>query len=135
MTPKQVIAAIGGMRDREALSQIIWAAEARDNHLSSIESDERRKRAWSHFSHLRKGDIVFVHKEPGGAMKWLYGRPLRVKRMKPRVKEIVIAGPSLRNKGERAEYALSALVALDLKLSEVATSDALANSLNIGEES
>lgn len=128
MTPKQIVTHIKTMRDRDALSEIIDAAEARDQHLSNIESDERRKRAWSHFSHLRKGDTVFVHEKPSGTNAALYGQPLTVVDVKPKLKEIVVVKAAAA-RGEKVKVKLTALMALSYKLSEEPTSAAFANSL------
>jgi hypothetical protein len=87
---KQMIATIKGIRDRESLRTIIDAAESRDSHLASIESEERRKHLWQKFSHLKKGDTVFVHREPEGSLKWLWGKPLTVRHAKPRAKYLVV---------------------------------------------
>lgn len=141
MTKDQIITHIRNMRDRDALSAIINAAEARDCALSNIESEERRKRAWSHFSHLRKGDTVFIHKEPPEhrvnakgqkvpyKLHWMWGKPLTVAEVRPRAKEIVVRGDRRGGVGEK----LSALMALDLKLSEIPTATAFDNALQ-GED-
>lgn len=131
MTPKQIIDAIRGMRDRESLSDIINAAEARDSHLSSLESEDRRKRAWAKFSHLKRGDLVFVHEKPSGTNAWMYGEALRVREVKPRNKEIVVQ-INARFKGDKTAK-LSALMCLAYKLSEDPTVAAFDNALG-GDE-
>lgn len=125
MTPKQIIAAIREMRDRDNLSAIINAAESRDCHLSNLESDERRKRAWSNFSHLKKGNTVFIHKNPGtnGPYVGMWGKQLRVKQVKMRAKELILDAPGHKT------WKLTALTALDLKLSETPTAEAFHNTL------
>jgi len=122
MNKDKIIDAIAGMRERDALTAIIDAAEARDSHLSRLESDERRKRSWAKFSHLRAGDTVFIHKAPLKDTRyvWMWGKPLTIKAIMPRKKELVIRGDQ-RGKG----IALTALVADSFGLSEVPTSEAL----------
>lgn len=125
MTPKKIIEFVRSMRDREALSSIIWAAESRDNHLSNIESDERRKRKWAQFSHLKKGDTVFIHKRPDTASPFIgmYGKALRVKLVQKRAKKLVVDTQG------HDSWTLTALTADALKLSEVPTADAFHNTL------
>jgi hypothetical protein len=144
MTKQQIIAAIRVMRDRETLSEIINAAEARDCHLSNLESEDRRKRAWSKLSHLKKGDTVFIHKDPaanlactpGGKLPAsvriygpLWGKALTVAQVKPRAKEIVI---SYWDREGGGKVKLTALVATDLKLSETPTASAFDHTLTGG---
>lgn len=126
MTPKQIIETVKTMRDREGLSAIINAAEARDNHLSNIESDERRKRKWAQFSHLKKGDTVFIHKKPDlqGPFFGMWGRQLRVKQVKMRSKVLIVDSPGHKT------WTLTALTADTLKLSEVPTADAFHHALD-----
>jgi hypothetical protein len=125
LNTKQIVEAIKVMKDRDNLAQIINAAEARDCHLSNIESDERRKRAWSHFSHLKKGDTVFIHKNPTQPkLQWMWAKPLTITEVRPRAKEIVVRGDK-RGVGHK----LTALMALDLKLSETPTSAAFDHAL------
>jgi hypothetical protein len=130
MNAKQIIEAIRGMRERDTLSAIIDAAEARDCHLSNLESDERRKRLWAKFSHLRVSDTVFIHKKPDPESKywWLWGKPLIVKQVLPRKREIVVRGDP---RGTGAT--LTAIMMDAFKLSEVPTPQALASLLNGGE--
>lgn len=127
MTPKQIVEAIKTMRDRQTLAAIIHAAENRDSHLAALESDERRKRAWSKYSHLRKGDTVFVHVKPVGKYEWLWAKPLTVIKVAPRKKEIVVQGDK---RGVGAT--LTALMCLGYKLSEEPTAASFDNALTGG---
>jgi hypothetical protein len=129
MAYNQIIAAIKAMRDRESLSTIISAAEARDSHLANIETELRRKRLWAKFSHIKVGDSVFVHKQPEGKLAWLWGKQLVVKQVKPRVKEIVIRGGS-----HGSDVALTAFMMDAYKLSLTPTTAAFAHALK-GDDS
>lgn len=71
MTLTTILAAIRGMKNRDGLSQIIHAAEARDSKLSNIENDKERNRLWSKIEalDLKVGDMVFIHTEPKSVTK------------------------------------------------------------------
>jgi hypothetical protein len=90
MTPKSIVAHIEGMRSREDLDAIIKAAESRDKRLANLEADERWRRVWAKYSHLKPGITVFLHSKPQGKNAFLYEQPLKVRQMKPRSKEIVV---------------------------------------------
>lgn len=127
MNAKQIIEAIRGMRERETLTAIIDAAEARDCHLSGLESDERRKRHWAKFSHLRKGDTVFIHVKPAHERyRVLFGVPLYVKKVMPRKKEIVIDSGI-------ATVPMTVQMMSTFKLSEEPTGEALEHVLKGGD--
>lgn len=125
MNVKQIVAYISNMRSRDELSTIINTAEARDSRLSSIEGEERRKRAWSKVSHIRKGSIVFAHKKPEGKYAVLYGVGLKVLQVKPRAKEILVCTIQ----GERKTCTLTALMCDTFKISEEPTVAAFDNAL------
>jgi hypothetical protein len=90
MNVKSIVAHIKGMRERDGLDEIIKAAEARDSHLAQLEAEGRWRRAWSKFSHLKPGSIVFLHAKPTGRNEAMFGVGLKVKKVLPRKKEIVV---------------------------------------------
>lgn len=135
MSPKKIIEHIAVMRNRDDLAAIIKAAEARDNRLSNIESDERRKRLFAKFSHLRKGDLVFIHTRVETPRKYsaLYGETLKVIQVKPRSKEIVVGITPLNKayQGQR-RVVLTAHTADALGLSERPSASAVTKAV-VGE--
>jgi hypothetical protein len=86
----RALIAIKDMRSRKNLAILIHAAEARDSHLAKLEAADRAKRLWAKFSHIKVGDTVFTHKDAEGKYTGLNGSGLRVRQVKPRVKEIVV---------------------------------------------
>ena len=140
MNLKKLLIRIRGMKDRDGLSQIINAAEARDSILSNIEGKRTRNAMWEKVMKLglKKGDTVFIHvgaREVGtkgqGSTKVfsskkhenLWGRPLTIKSIKPRNKEIEVQIMGL------GQTKLSPFECASLKLSTEPSAAALANSL------
>lgn len=131
---------IRGVRDRQSLTDIIHAAEIRDGHLAKLEAEEREKRLWATYgSHLKVGDTVFTHVEPGGKRrgkndgfrpneyKFLHHVGLRVRKVKPRSKEVVVVpiqGPA---KGHAFE--LTAHMLATWKVSLDPTAESFGNAL------
>jgi hypothetical protein len=117
MNLDRILAYVRGMRDRDGLKAIINAAEARDSKLSSIDGERERARLWKRFEHLKKGDMVFIHAKPrernatSQHLK-LWAKPLTVREVKVRVKEIVVRAP-----GSTVDHRLSPFTCDRLKLS------------------
>lgn len=137
MTPKSIVEHIKGMRSREDLDAIVKAAEARDKRLADLEAEERWKRVWAKYSHLKVGKIVFLHAKPEGRNEVLYGVGLKVKKVRPRAKEIdVQAITPVRPKGAAVPgfmtVTLTAMMCEAYKLSEEPTVAAFDNAL-VGE--
>ena len=137
MKPQKIIAYIKSSRDRGNLQAIINAAEARDSILSNIEGKRTRAAMWEKVMKLglKKGDMVFIHTGPNVSLKDtkgmfsskkhqnLWGRPLTIKSIKPRKKEIEVKIMGL------GECKLSPFECASLKLSTTPTAEALAHSL------
>lgn len=121
----RALIAVKSMNNRRNLAIIISAAEARDNHLSNLESDERRKRLWAKFSHVRKGDSVFVHAKPQGKNEWLWGKQLTVIDVKPRAKLIKVRGDKRGVGVDLTPFMLDAY-----KVSLEPTAESFSNALN-----
>ena len=143
---KQLLIRIKNMKDRDGLSSIIGAAEARDSILSNIEGKRTRAAMWEKVMKLGlvKGDTVYIHVGPRPALKnltaasvvkqgvgvftskkhhALWGKPLTVKAVKPRVKEIAVHASGF------GETTLSPFECASLKLSKEPTPEALSHAL------
>ena len=147
MNLTSILTAIRGSKKRDDLSKIMNAAEARDSKLSSIEGAKERARLWAKFlkQGIKVGDMVFIHTGPkidrgarkeielpnmpefmGSTHKSLWGKPITVKKIKTRQKEIVVRVPDSPSK----DYKLSACNIDKFKLSLTPTTAALAHGLH-----
>ena len=147
ISQQQVLTYIRSAKSRVNIGAIINAAEARDSKLGNIESDKERGRLWVKVEKLglKKGDMVFIHTEPrapfgpraklkGGEMpnggfisnqhRELYGKPLTVRDVKQRSKEVVVRAP-----GSVKDHVLSPHTCKKLKLSKEPSPEAFANGL------
>lgn len=132
-----ILSAIRHSKTRDHLKQIINAAEARDSKLGNIEGEKERARLWAKFDALgiQKGDMVFIHTQPlhgknsGGQHHRLWAKPLTVREVLPRAKEIVVRVP-----GSTVDHRLSPFTCEKLKLSKEPSVAALAHSLHEDDE-
>ena len=141
MNLASILAAIRGSKKRTDLSSIIHAAENRDSKLSNIEGAKERARLWAKFEKqgIKVGDMVFIHTEAkiverkgkpvmqvymGSKHKKIWGEPLTVTKIRPRLKDITVRVP-----GDTTDHILSAFTIDKFKLSLTPSAAALAAGL------
>ncbi len=92
----KLIDTITRMRSREELRAVLDAATARDTALANIESNRASKRVMSRFADLKPGMSLFVHHLPrtvSERYKPLFGVPLTVISVRPKLREIEVRAP------------------------------------------
>lgn len=133
MKNDKLIDAIARLRDRETLSRVIDAAEARDATLANKESARLSKRVFSKFVHLKRGHVVYVHAPTGEyaptTHKALFAKPLTIHKVYPRDRRIEV-----RVQGLKEAVKLRWSVLQKLRVSETPTPEALEYVLKGGQQ-